>query len=340
MFFIIDGSSLLSTNYYGTLPKELLFEKDEIKKQELYKKIMQTKDGVFTNGVYGTLKYILNLVNNYNPEGIIICFDKTRNTFRKKIYPEYKNNREVTPSPLKEQFILMEDICEKIGLPTFYSEEYEADDYAGSVCRLLEKDKKECILISADKDYYQLVSPYTKLWRIVNNQNKEKLIKFFGNITPNLPSNIYEFTYDKHLLGKDVYLDIYPEQFIDYLALEGDKVDNIPGVKGCGEKSIIPLLKEYESLENLYSELDEIQTYEDLKNLKNFWKNELNIKKTPINYLIEQKDLAYLSKELATIKTDISIPNNIDFYFFNLNHNNLLNILDKYEMHSLKSILN
>lgn len=125
MFIIIDGSSLLSTSYYGNLPREVMMAKTEEEKESNYDKILHAKDGTFTNAIYTMSKMLLKIKNEQNPSHIVVAFDKTRETFRRFMYPEYKAQRGATPRPLKEQFILMENILEKSGFTTLYNNRQE-----------------------------------------------------------------------------------------------------------------------------------------------------------------------------------------------------------------------
>ena len=138
---IIDSSSMLVSHFMATLPMEYMKAKDEEEKKKYLYKIMQTKSGIYTNGVFSMLKAILYLLKNQKPDYICTCFDKGRkNTFRKKLYNDYKAQRKETDPILSSQFKLIEEILDQIGIKMFMSEEYEADDFAGSIA---EKFKNE-----------------------------------------------------------------------------------------------------------------------------------------------------------------------------------------------------
>lgn len=342
MFLIIDGSSMLSTNYYGTLPFEVLTAKTDEEKINSYSRIMQTSDGKYTNGVFTSVKQILKMIKYQKPEGIVVVFDKTRDTFRREIYPDYKGNRSETPHPLKEQFETLEQFLEAIGLPVYYSDEYEADDFAGSIAKKLESYDKECVLISGDKDYYQLVSPKTKLWRIVTGPQKAKYEKvyniYFDDYTRrnNFPSGIFETCYGETILSDGMEIDLMPEQFVDYLAVVGDKADNIPGVDRVGPMTILPLLREYGSLDKLYEVIRKAKADGTTKELAKEWKEDLGVKSNPINALLAGEPKAQLSKKLARIKTDVDvIADNPKEYELNIDYDMFYSLAERYEMNSL-----
>ena len=119
-FVIVDGSSLLSTCYYAVLPREIMFAKTDEEKQKHYDKILHAADGTYTNGIFGVLKAVVSLLKKQQPDHMAFVFDKTRNTFRRELYPDYKGTRSATPEPLKQQFVLLEQILED---PKFLPEE-------------------------------------------------------------------------------------------------------------------------------------------------------------------------------------------------------------------------
>lgn len=346
MYIIIDGSSMLSTNYYGTLPREMLFAKTEEEREKLYDKIMKAPDGRYTNGVFTSLKQILNLIKAYNPEGIVVVLDASRNTFRREIYHDYKAQRGSTPYPLKEQFDTFADVLKRIGINVYSSDTYEADDLAGAVVKKLELFEKECVLISADKDYYQLVSPSTSLWRIIPSLAKAKYEKIYGinfdsyTKQNNLPAGIFETKYGDGTLAEGIIVDLTPEQFVDYLAVVGDKSDNIPGVNKVGPMTIIPLLKEYRSLNAIYQAIYDAQENNQIAQLISKWKNELGIKTNPINAFLKEKENAEISQSLAQIRTDIDwIPNDISAYSLSINSDALKAVIDEYAFGTLNKFI-
>ena len=346
MYIIIDGSSMLSTNYFGTLPREMLFAKTEEEKEKLYHKIMQSPDGKYTNGVFTSLKQILLMIKQQKPEGIVVVLDRSRNTFRRELYPEYKAQRGGTPAPLKEQFGTFEEVLKEIGIPVYSSDRYEADDLAGAIAKQLEQSGKNSVLISGDKDYYQLVSEQTSLWRIIPSTAKEKYEKVYGinfdeyTHINNLPIGIFETKYGDGVLAEGEVVDLNPEQFVDYLAVVGDKSDNIPGVDRVGPKSIIPLLKEYGSLDNIYSVIHFAEKSGKTKELAAEWKTKLGIKTSPINAFLKNEDNARLSQKLAKIETNVDeISDDVGEYQLRIDNSGLNRVIETYSMQSLRGYI-
>lgn len=344
MFLIIDGSSMLSTNYYGTLPFSVVTAKTEEEKIKHYGEILHTSDGIYTNGVFSSLRNILNIIKDQNPEGILVCLDASRDTFRREIYADYKAQRGGTPSPLKEQFTTFNEILNEIGIPTFYSTRFEADDLAGSLAAKIESLGGDCVVMSADKDYYQLVSDKTKFWRIIPTPAQQKYEKLYGikfeQYTKNnhLPKGVFEITKDTGIVADKEIINLTPSQFIDYLAVVGDKVDNIPGIASVGPNTIVPLLQEYGSLDDIYDAINTAQEENTTKDLIQKFKN-LGIKKNPINAFVEHKDDAILSKQLAEINCGIQINGNLTSYKLMLNNDALKDVIQKYEFRSLEKFI-
>lgn len=314
-FILIDASSMLVTAYYGNLPKALLFEKDPDRRVKLYSQIMQNDKGQYTNAMYSMMRTILKILKEQNPSHIMFAFDKTRNTFRREKYPDYKANRGDTPQPLKEQFMNMEKMLEDIGFPVFYDDTYEADDIVGSCVTRFEKDIP-CFVITKDHDYLQLVSDYTRVWLIQTKQETaDELQAKYGasygwvkKLSP-LPDKAFEVTPSLCLSEYGVL----PAQIPDLKGIQGDPSDNIPGVKGVSSAAI-PLLARYGTVEGIYEAIDGAGSDKELKALASFWKTELGITRSPMKALVEHRDTAFLSKELAGIRRDYPLPENLDDY--------------------------
>ena len=308
---IIDGSSLLSTQFYGNLPKEILYAKTEEDKAAFYHKIMQTSKGVYTNGVYGFVKVLLSIIKLQKPKYLAVCWDITRDTFRKELYTEYKGNRKATPEPLKEQFVLCQELLEYIGIKQFMSKEYEADEYAGS---LADKFKKELPvrIMTKDRDYLQLVDDQVNLWMVTSA--KTKAIDF--NKRYHLQAEETGAPEGTMFLTKDLVEKEFgypPEKTIMVKQLAGDSADNIPGVKGIGEKTAVALANAYSSIEEMYDEIRDLDKA-GLDAVKKRWSEMFGIKRSPIKYLLAQSEeelvgeqASIISKELATIKRDIDL---------------------------------
>lgn len=343
---IIDGSAMLTTCYFSLLPDSIKNTHDDEEKKKYYKDILQTSNGVYTNAVYGMLKAIKKIIENQKPKYICFVFDKTRETFRRKLYPKYKANRKETQQPLKDQFVLMENILEDLGFKVFYDNEYEADDFAGSITRKFEKEIP-IVLMTKDHDYLQLVNDNNHVWMMMSSQDKaiDLYEKYFGliNFTPSnagIPDACFEFG-PNQVKGED---GVYPNQIIDLKGIVGDVADNIPGVRGVAEKSAIPLLNYYGSIDEIYRVIDSVKDdKKKIKELNNFWKEELGINRSPINMFLKEsvgdtingREGAYLSQKLATIVTNLDIPYKLDDFVCNLDYGKLKVICDRLEIKSL-----
>lgn len=309
LFLIIDGSSLLSTCYYATLPLDIKMQKSEEERAKLYGKLMHAKDGTFTNAVYGFSMTLASMLRDLAPDRLAIVFDQTRDTFRRKLYPQYKAQRKDTPAPLKEQFKLMQDILSESGAAVFVSDTFEADDLAGM---LTEQNKEACRirLYTKDRDYLQLVDDAYDV-RCLMHTDAEKALDFrkrYGSIyyaSDSLEMPAFYRTTVEHT-ADTVYGEygVFPQNIIDLKAIEGDASDNIPGVKGVSSAAA-PLIMEYGSLEGIYEAIDGCNgNTKQEKALSAFWKDSLEIKRSPLNALKNHRTDAFLSKDLATIRKD------------------------------------
>ena len=182
-FLIIDGSSMLSTSYYGNLPKSILFAKTDEEKERHYTEILHTSDGKYTNAMF--------------------------------------------TMPLKEQFVQMEEYLKAIGCPVFMSQDYEADDYAASLVEKFQGPDLQTYVLTKDHDYFQLVSEYTRMWRVVTKDKLENLKDAYGLFGKEayeaFPSNVFEYTPEIVCSEEGVY----PEQIPVLLAITGDPGDGI-----------------------------------------------------------------------------------------------------------------
>jgi DNA polymerase-1 len=235
--------------------------------------LLATKKGLYTNGVYGFLTMLYKIQDQYKPKYMCVAFDKKGPTFRHKAYEEYKGTRQSTPSELAQQFPMIREILSYMKIKTLEMSEYEADDIAGTLARLGEEKSLDVILVTGDKDYLQLATDKTKV-----------LITRKGITEMEI--------YDRSKIIEDYGIE--PKQFIDLKGLMGDKSDNIPGVPGVGEKTGIKLLKEYGNLEKIYENIDSVSG----KKLK--------------ENLIENKQLAFISKKLGEIITNVPLEISID----------------------------
>lgn len=308
---LIDGSSLLSTQFFGSLPKQILFAKTMEEKEGFFNKILQTGDGFYTNGVFGFVKYLFKILKEQKPSHIAVAWDLTRNTFRRELYAEYKGNRSETMAPLADQFAICEEVVSALGISQFMSNTYEADDFCGSLARKFEEEIPVFIL-TKDNDYLQLVNDKTKLWLMHSSAEKtDELYEKYGIDKKTINAPDRTFVYDTELIRKE--FGVEAENVNSLKGIMGDASDNIKGVSGVGEATARALIGYYKTVDNLYKELNG-KTKKELDEIKNRWKEELQIKRSPMNYLLKESDTelvgekaARLSEELATIKRDIDL---------------------------------
>ena len=257
---------------------------------------MMTKEGVYTHGVYAFINMLNKILGDYTPDYIAVCFDMKAKTFRHKQYEEYKAGRQQTPLELLSQIPLMHDVLDAMNISVFEKETYEADDLIGTITAEASRRGIESIIITGDKDELQLIDKNTKV--VIN---KKGMTEF----------DVYD---------EAAMIDRYsltPKQFIDLKGLMGDKSDNIPGVPGIGEKKGIALLKEYGSVEGVLENADKIKG-----------KLGENVR--------ANKEMATLSKSLATIRRDVPLEYEFDdLKFVKPNYDELLNIYRSLEFNSL-----
>ena len=252
---LVDGNNLLFRSYYATAYTG---------------NIMRNKEGFPTNGVYGFVNMINKIVNDEKPEYMMVAFDIGK-TFRHEKYERYKDGRKETPDDLKVQFPVAKKILTAMGIKYLECAGYEADDIIGTISMWCEKDPEyEALIVSSDKDLLQLISDETVV----------KLLK----------------TKDYIWMDKKTFNDTYgfdPIHMIDLKALMGDSSDNIPGVKGIGEKGAIKLVSEYKTIDNIYENIDKIKGATQIK-------------------LIDGKEDAYYSKDLVTIYREVPLDITFD----------------------------
>lgn len=332
---LIDGSSLLSTHYYGMLPKPILFAKTEEEREKHYGKILQNKKGQFTNGAFGMTKAMLKLIREQKPTHLAVAWDISRKTtFRREAYAEYKGTRGETPYPLKEQFPLMQELLGRLGIAQFMHAEYEADDYLGTLSRKFEKEIPTYIL-TKDRDALQLVSDHTRLWLMQTSEDKAKeLCQSYYPEGPefNIPRNCFELT--PQIVKAE--FGVHPDCCVMLKALTGDASDNIPGVKGVGAASAVPLVNEYRTIDNLYADIENIDGKEE-KEIKAFWKEYLGISRSPLSFLLKDgaREAAKMSEFLGTIKTDIPVEASLDDLKINICETEMKECFEELEFQSL-----
>lgn len=274
---LIDGSSLIFRAFYAI-------------------RNLTTKDGVFVNGVYGFLNMYYKALELINPTHIFVAFDKGSKTFRHNEFADYKGTRDNAPNEITYQFGILKDLLSSMNVNYLELDEYEADDIIGTIAKLAQKEGFEVDIFTGDRDYLQLIDDNILVYLTKKGISEIKLM--------NTESILEEY-------------DLSPKQLIDVKALQGDSSDNIPGVKGVGEKTALKLIQEYGNLENLYENID---------NLKGKLKENL----------VNEKDKAYLSRYLGEIFLRVPIERNIeDFKIKDVNYNEYLKKLEKLEFNSI-----
>ena len=253
---------------------------------------LQNKSGLYTNSIYGFTLMLERMLEDIKPKYALVAFDKGKQTFRHKTYQDYKGTRDKTPSELVEQFGYVRELLDSYGIKYEEHFDYEADDIIGSYAKLAEKAGLEVIIISGDKDLTQLASDNITIYYT------RRGVTEVDHYTP-------EFINEKYGLS--------PEQIIDMKGLMGDKSDNIPGIAGIGEKTAIKLLAEYKTVENVLDNIDNISG----KKLK--------------ERLAEGKEDALLSKELATIFTEVPVENKLEDLTFSENRSKKKELFEKLE---------
>lgn len=338
-FLIIDGSSMLSTAYYGTLPKSIQFAKSLEEKEAHYSEILHTSDGRYTNAMLTMLRSLFRLLNEVRPDYFAVAFDMSRNTFRRTELGAtfYKANRTAVASPLKQQFIQMEDFLRKIGVPVLCGEHYEADDYVASVVsRFSDVSDLQFIIHTKDHDFMQLVSDNVVLWRPMVAKRVQELLSsgvIDGSAVVLNDIVVYDSALVKYETG------VYPSQIVDLLAITGDAGDGIPGCKGVSSAAA-PLLCYSGSLQGLYDTLDSLQNKSEEKVLLDVWKSQYGVTRNPMNALRKYREDVMLSQKLAQMKRDIDeIPKDLVCYDLHLDVPMLWSLLQSYEMKSLMTYI-
>ena len=233
-----------------------------------YLQALSTKDGQPTGAITGVLNMLNSLKKGYPNGNVIVIFDAKGKTFRNDMYPEYKANRPPMPDDLRTQIAPIHEIVEAMGLPLLVIEGVEADDVIGTLAYQASKAGIDTVISTGDKDMAQLVDKHVTLINTMTDvkMDVEGVVEKFG---------------------------VRPDQIIDYLALMGDKVDNIPGVNKCGPKTAVKWLLEHENLNNVMANAD-------------------NVKGKIGEYLREALEFLPLSYELATIKLDVPLEQTAD----------------------------
>ena len=261
-FVLVDGNSIMNRAFYGIMGSRML----------------TTKDGKYTNAVYGFLAILFRLLEDVEPKYMAVAFDLKAPTARHKMYEGYKANRKGMPDELAEQMPMIKEILHAMNIDIVEMEGYEADDVLGTLSCYGEKQGLDVIILSGDRDTFQLATdkvtiriPHTKAGKSETDEyDREKIKEKYG---------------------------LEPKQLIEVKGLQGDTSDNIPGVPGVGEKTALKLIQEYGSIDNLYKKIESGE--DDLRGKQR-------------EKIIENKELAILSRTLGTINVNVPIKDDLN----------------------------
>ena len=256
---VLDGNSILNRAYYGI-------------------KLLTTKDGIFTNAIYGFMTTFRRLLDETAPDAVAVAFDLKAPTFRHKSYDGYKSNRKGMPDELAQQMAPLKELLSDLGYRIVTCEGFEADDILGTLAHTCTERGDECMIATGDRDSLQLVSPSVSVRIAATKFGKPEVT-----------------VYDEAKI-MEVY-GVTPPQLIDIKAIQGDTSDCIPGVPGIGEKGAGDLIKRFHDLDNIYENLETIDVKPGIR-----------------KKLTEGKESAYLSRMLGTIRTDAPIDTDINSY--------------------------
>ena len=256
---VVDSNSIMNRAFYGI-------------------KVLTTKDGFFTNAVYGFLSILLSAMAEVKPDAVVFAFDMHSPTFRHKMYDQYKAGRHPTPPELIAQFPVIKELLTDLGYPVLEIEGWEADDILGTLSRLCEENGNDCVLSTGDRDSLQLIGPHTKV-RLA---------------TTKMGASVAE------MMDEDAVMEKYgvlPRALIEVKALMGDSSDKIPGVPGIGEKTALDLIQKYKTVDDIYANLDGLELRPSVK-----------------KKLEEGKESAYLSRKLGTIDRFAPLEHDLSTY--------------------------
>ena len=248
---LIDGNSMANRAFYATMGR-----------------MMKTPTGISTNAVYGFFQIMFKTIEEEKPDKIIVAFDISSSEKRTKIFNEYKAGRHKAPEDLTMQFPIIKELLRMMNIPIVQKDGIEADDILGAIAKKEGKKGNKIIILTGDRDYFQLVDM---------------------NVNIRYPKTIMGKTeyiiYDNYKINEEYGLT--PEKLIEVKALMGDASDNIPGVKGIGEKTALKLIIQFENLEKIYEYIENSDGKE--------------IAKATLNKLIQDKEMAYISRDLGRI---------------------------------------
>lgn len=249
---VIDGNSVLNRAYYGI-------------------RLLSTKKGMFTNGIYGFLTMLQKIEADVKPDSVAIAFDVKAPTFRHKAYDGYKAQRKGMPEELAMQMPVLKELLTALGYKLLTAEGWEADDIIGTLAQACKDRKEKCVIATGDRDTFQLVGDGVTVRLLSTKQGRPEAVN-----------------YDEAAIMEKY--GVTPKQLIDIKAIQGDSSDNIPGIKGIGEKGASDLIQRFGSLEYIYNNLDTIDVKDGIR-----------------KKLTESKDSAFMSYMLGTVRTDAPV---------------------------------
>ena len=249
---ILDGNSIVNRAYYGV-------------------RLLTAPDGTPTNGVFGFLSILQKLLADQEPDAVCVAFDVHAPTFRHKQFADYKGKRKPMPEDLVVQMPLLKEVLQTMGISCYECAGWEADDILGTVGRRCEEENWDCLIVTGDKDSFQLVTDTTHVFHVKTSKGQTTTLEY----TPEVFQEEYGFA---------------PIHIIDLKALMGDSSDNIPGVPGVGEKTATALIQNYSTIDNIYSQLESLDVKDGVK-----------------KKLAAGKESAEMSYDLATIRRDVPI---------------------------------
>ena len=277
----VDSNSIMNRAFYGI-------------------KVLTTKDGFFTNAIYGFLSILLTAISETKPDAVVFAFDVHAPTFRHEFYKEYKAGRHATPQELIDQFPVMKELLGYLGYPVIAIEGFEADDILGTVSRLCEEQGWDCVISTGDRDSLQLIGEKTSV-RLATTKMGQPVSTMMD-----IPA-----VHEKY--------GVEPIELIEVKALMGDTSDNIPGVPGIGEKTALDLIQRYHSVDYIYEHFDELE-----------------LKPAQRKKLEEGKDSAYLSRRLGEINRFAPISQNLsDYVLKNRDEAAAVALLTRLEMYKM-----
>lgn len=289
---VVDGNSILNRAFYGI-------------------RLLTTKDGQFTNAIYGFLTMLLKIQEDVTPDAVAIAFDLKAPTFRHKAYDGYKSNRKGMPEELHQQLQPLKDLLTLLGYTIITKEGYEADDIMGTLSHTCKVNGDECVLATGDRDSLQLINDKVTVRLASTKGGKANAI-----------------LYDEKKIMEDY--GVTPRQLIEIKAIQGDSSDCIPGVPGIGPKGAGDLIQRFNNLDYIYENLDTIDIKDGMR-----------------KKLRENKDSAYMSRMLGEIKLDIPIDTDINHYLVNCTQPDeasrmmakleLFSLIDKFKLKEVES---